>query len=642
MCGIAGILGAAGEDFAASLQSMADALAHRGPDADGIWHDAQAGVGLAHRRLSILDLSPQGAQPMRSPGGRFVLSFNGEIYNHATLRAALDEEAASAWRGHSDTEVLVAAIERWGVAETLRRANGMFAFAVWDRADRRLTLARDRLGEKPLYAGLLDGRLVFASELNALRRLPGWRHAIEPQALGLLLRYGYVPAPWSIHPGIFKLPAAHSLCVGADTLAGLRDVAGFTGALECYWDLRATAAASLAAPFAGTQEDAIETLDTLLARAVRLRMEADVPIGAMLSGGVDSSLVTALMQAAASRRVRTFTVGFGERRYDEAPHARRVATHLGTDHTELEVSAADALALVPRVPELYDEPFADPSQLPTALISAVARRQVTVALSGDGGDELFAGYTRYFDALAMWPRIASLGAGGRAALGAALEGFGAAASHVHADAFRVARIGRRVGARDFADYYGRLLSQGLVPTAATAWPARLPDPPCRGGVRAPFDAPLAFMRLTDQQLYLPEDILTKVDRASMAASLELRVPLLDPDVLAFAWRLPAHLLTDGRRGKLVLKALLHRYVPKDLVERPKQGFEVPLASWLRGPLRDWMRDLLAPRRLGDHLAAPAVTRLMDEHLAGRADHGLALWPVLMFQAWQERYGASAT
>lgn len=635
MCGIAGILGSV-VDLPSVLSVMADSLRHRGPDASGTWADTNAGIGLAHRRLSILDLSPQGTQPMVSASGRFVLCYNGEIYNHSELRTDLEASGPIAWRGHSDTEVLLEAIEHWGVRAALERSNGMFAFAVWDRRERKLTLARDRLGEKPLYIGWVGGKLAFASELKALRRLPGWRHEIDRRALALLLRFGYVPAPLSIHPNIFKLPAANFVTFAANDAAVSFDLETFTTRCERYWSLAEVAATGADNPFSGDAMEAVSALETLLADAVRLRMEADVPVGAMLSGGIDSSLVAALMQQASSRPVRTFTIGFREGSFDEAPHARRIAEHLGTDHTEFHLEPDHALRVIPQLPEVYDEPFADPSQIPTILVSAIARQHVTVALSGDGGDELFFGYGRYADALRIWHRIGGWPSSRRSALAGVSKGVGKMVTGPRRLGFRLARFGRRIDADDFDEYYGNLLSLALTPTAADGWSFALPEAPILAAIPTRLADPLARMMFIDQSLYLPEDILTKVDRASMAASLEMRVPLLDPRVVAFAWRLPRELRFDGRASKVLLRQLLYRHVPRELVDRPKQGFAIPLDDWLRGPLREWMGDLLEPRqmRAEGYLDADVVAKLVADHLSGRADNGYALWPVLMFEAWQ--------
>lgn len=631
MCGIAGVLGPALPDLEPRLDAMAGALVHRGPDAGSVWADAVAGVGLAHRRLAILDLSPQGAQPMVSASGRFVLCYNGEIYNHGDLRRGIEAVRPVNWRGHSDTEVLVEAIAEWGVDETLTRCNGMFTFAVWDRGERRLTLARDRMGEKPLYVGRVGKLIAFASEIKALRTLPGWRQAVDGNALAGLLRFGYVPAPQSIHPGIFKLPAAATVSFTPDDAAAPLGRADFIARIRPYWDLAAVASAGVADPFAGDADAAASALEPLLADAVARRIEADVPVGALLSGGVDSSLVAALMQRASSRPIRTFTIGFGDARFDEAHHARRVAAHLGTDHTVLNLTPDRALDVIPRLPEVYDEPFADASQIPTLLVSAIARKHVTVALSGDGGDELFFGYGRFADALAFWGRIGGGPAGLRRGLAAGLRGTGRLAGS--SLGFRLRRLGRRIDAADFDAYYTNLLSLALVPTAAGGWPQGLPGDPA---IPAALADPARRMMFADQRAYLPDDILVKTDRASMAASLELRMPLLDHRVVEFAWRLSDACRREGRTGKVMLRRLLYRYVPQEIVDRPKQGFEIPVDDWLRGPLRAWMLDLLDPAALRREglIDAAAVGALVADHLAGRGRNGLALWPVLMFEAWR--------
>jgi asparagine synthase (glutamine-hydrolysing) len=631
MCGIAGVLGTLLPDIEPRLKAMADTLRHRGPDAGGIWADPAAGIGLAHRRLSIIDLSPQGAQPMASASGRFVLCYNGEIYNHSDLRRELETVRTIDWRGHSDTEVLVEAIAEWGVDAALARSNGMFAFAVWDRELRRLTLARDRLGEKPLYVGRVGKLIAFASEIKALRILPGWQQTVDADALAELLRFGYVPAPRSIHPGIFKLPAGATVSFGPEEVASPLGLDDFVARIRPYWDLAAVATAGTADPFPSDVDTAVAALEPLLADAVARRMVADVPVGALLSGGIDSSLVAALMQRASARPVRTFTIGFDETRFDEARHARRVAAYLGTDHTELHLTADRALDVIPRLPEIYDEPFADPSQIPTFLVSAIAREHVTVALSGDGGDELFFGYGRYADALAIWGRIGDWPVRLRKDMAAGLRGVGRLMGG--SLGFRLRRLGRRIDAADFDAYYANLVSLTLVPTAARGWPRSLPGDPA---IPEALTDPARRMMFADQRAYLSDDILVKTDRASMAASLELRVPLLDHRVVEFAWRLPDACRRDGRTGKAMLRRLLYRYVPQEIVDRPKQGFEIPVDDWLRGPLREWMLEFLDPavlRREG-LIDAGAVSELVADHLARCGRNGYALWPVLMFEAWR--------
>ncbi len=643
MCGLAGFFLPPGErpEAPAWLEAMATRIAHRGPDAQGTWWDAATGVGLAHRRLSILDLSPAGAQPMLSHCGGWVIAFNGEIYNHHELRRQLEANGAIAWRGHSDTEVLLESLARQGLDATLERIDGMFAFAAFDRRQRRLHLARDRFGEKPLYYGRVGEGIAFGSELKALRALPGFRGGVDPAALQAFLRHGYVPAPLSIHPGIAKLPPAHVL--------------SFDGPVpmpepRAYWSAADCARASAADPFTGDLPAATEALEALLRDAIGLRMEADVPLGALLSGGIDSSTVVALMQAQRSDRIRTFSIGSTEPGYDEAGHARAIAAHLGTDHTELTVSADDALALVPTLPTLYDEPFADSSQLPTFLVSRMARRHVTVALSGDAGDELFGGYNRHFHGPALWRRLAPWPPGLRHA-GAALvsaippggyDRLARLAGPLAPRELAAGRAGEKVhkaaallSSANEADFHARLVSLWPEPWRLLPGASPLPPAPREDGPGWGF---AERCMLHDTGHYLPDDVLAKVDRASMGVSLEVRVPLLDRRVFEFAWRLPMQFKASGGQGKRVLREVLYRHVPRELVDRPKQGFAVPVAAWLRGPLRDWAADLLAPAALDDRFDARMVGQAWQAHLSGSRNHDARLWAVLMFQAWRRQWG----
>lgn len=637
MCGIVGVWGRADR-----LAEMTRRLAHRGPDDQGLWSDADGGgPAFGHRRLAILDLSAAGHQPMVSACGRHVVCYNGEIYNHRELRA----ELTGPWRGHSDTETLLAAVAAWGVERALDRANGMFAVALWDRQACTLTLARDRLGEKPLYYGRVGDSFVFASELKALADHPAWTGEIDRAALALFLRFGTVPAPWCIYRGLAKLPPAH----GVTVRAGGAEV----GTPWAYWDAKALAAAPCAEGDPAALED---RLDGLVRRAVGRRLLSDVPIGAFLSGGIDSSTVTACMQAEAAAPVRTFSIGFPDIAYNEADHARAVAAHLGTDHTELRVTAADALAVVPRLPEVWDEPFADASQVPTALLCALARRHVTVALSGDGGDELFGGYNRYTEGYRLWRRaqalpgplrrglagaIRRLPAGALGALAARLPG----RARLPQLADRLPKLADALAEPTVGGYYRRLVALWPDPAACVvggATPATLIDRPDDWPA---LDDPRAKMMYLDAMTYLPDDILTKVDRASMAVGLEARVPLLDPELVAFAWSLPMSVKVRDGTGKWLLRRVLDRYVPRALIDRPKQGFAPPIAAWLRGPLRDWAEDLLDETRLGaDGLFEPAPIRRAWHDLVGGAVHRPhPLWAVLMVQAWRAdtRVGAAA-
>ncbi|KVM51513.1 asparagine synthetase B [Burkholderia ubonensis] len=655
MCGIDGFLNSAAfdeETARATLARMTASLAHRGPDAQGTWLDAQAGIALGHRRLAIVDLSVHGRQPMASVCGRFVLVFNGEIYNHRALRAELERTGrAPAWRGHSDTEVLLAAIAAWGVEAALRRATGMFAIALWNRESRVLTLARDRIGEKPLYYGRIGDALVFASELKALRSFPGFDGAIDRDALCLYLRQSSVPAPYTIYRGIRKLPPGTFI-----QFEHARD----TPRVRAYWTLEHAIEAGRAEPFEGTAQEAVGLLDGILRKAVAQQMEADVPLGAFLSGGVDSSAIVALMQAQSAAPVDTFTIGFHEAGYDEAGYAKAVARHLGTRHTELYVTADHALAVVPKLPSIYDEPFSDASQIPTFLVAELTRRHVKVSLSGDGGDELFGGYTRYFLTPRLWRKLHRVPAAVRARIAAALH----ALRPDHADQLAAVAQSAWSGAeaRETPPRIGdRLHKLGHVMTAdsriglyrllmsAVHHPERIAlagqEPPTPLDTASAWPADLTFAEQAmaiDTLTYLPTDILTKVDRAAMAVSLETRMPFLDHHVVEFAWRLPAALRLPDGQSKVLLRRLLDAYVPASLIDRPKQGFCAPIDHWLRGSLRDWAQTLLHPARLREEgfFDAAAVERLWRQHQTGRMNWQHQLWTVLMFQAWLDAQRAA--
>jgi asparagine synthase (glutamine-hydrolysing) len=624
---------------------MGERLRHRGPDDHGVWSAPDAGYAVGFRRLSILDLSPQGHQPMLSADGQLVLAFNGEIYNHHALRRELEAAGgAPHWRGHSDTEVMLAAFRYWGIEAAVRRFNGMFAFAVWDRETRSLHLARDRMGEKPLYYGWAGRTFLFGSELKALREDPAWQGRIDRSALALYLRYNYVPGPYAIYEGIRKLPPGALLSLPR---AGL--VAGQLPSPVPYWSALAAAAAGRRANATADAAELLDEADRRLRAAVLLRMEADVPLGAFLSGGIDSSLVVALMQAQSNRPVRTFSIGFREGAYDESPYAEAVAGHLRTTHTALTVRPADALDLIPELPAVYDEPFADPSQVPTTLLARLARRHVTVALSGDGGDELFCGYQRYAVASAVWRARQRMPRWARQAAGSALRALpagltGAALAPLGAllparvRLFSPERAARRLATlmddSDFPELYHRLVSHWDTPAALSGADGEPATPFSAPGDAAGFD-PVSTMMYLDQVTYLPDDILVKVDRAAMAASLETRIPFLDHEVVEWAWTVPQALKVRDGHGKWLLRELLARYVPRDFVDRPKAGFSVPIDQWLRGPLREWAGDLLDadPTGAGDVLQLDAARRAFDLHLKGRENHDYRLWTVLMFQAW---------
>lgn len=649
MCGITGFwsrttsLNLAGASAAA--REMAMSLARRGPDDMGIWTAEDDCVALAQRRLAIIDLSQAGHQPMFSASGRFVVTYNGEIYNHEELRGMLPEQA---WRGHSDTETLLAAIEAWGLEEGLKRLVGMFAIALWDRERRELILARDRMGEKPLYYGWQGGAFLFGSELKALAAFPAWHGRPDRNALTLHLRYGYVPAPHTIWRGIRKLlPGSYIRISGSDDAASLPEPA-------FYW--RASEAVAISVDESIDDVTAIRELDDRLQRSVAGQKIADVPLGAFLSGGVDSSAIVAAMQAQSTKPVRTFTIGFNEDDYNEAGHAKAVAAHLGTDHTELYLSASDALTVIPRLPEIYDEPFGDSSQIPTHLVAAMARQHVTVCLSGDGGDELFGGYNRYVWAPAIWRQLKHLPLPLRSMAGKAIrsmspQAWDAVGEHMPAR-WRQPTLGDRLhklaGVLDTAsadELYRRLAFHERSPHSLVidgdeppVWSEREAAVFAAGAKGKDFAARMMFQDLVG---YLPDDILTKVDRAAMAVGLETRIPMLDHRLVEFAWRLPAHMKVRGGEGKWLLRQVLYRYVPRNLIERPKQGFGVPIDSWLRGPLRDWAEGLLNESRLRQEgwLQPKPIRRRWQEHLSGRRNWQHWLWNVLMFQAWLERWSA---
>jgi asparagine synthase (glutamine-hydrolysing) len=637
MCGIAGVLTSEPINWQTTLRSMADRLRHRGPDDDGIWLDAQAGIGLAHRRLSILDLSAEGKQPMHSASGRYTICYNGEVYNFAELKNELN--SSTAFRGGSDTEVLLAAIEYWGLESAVRRCTGMFAFALWDRKHRVLHLVRDRIGEKPLYYGWVDKQFLFASELKAIRAVKEFRAEVDRGALAGYMRYAYVPSPMSIFKGIRKL------IPGTIVTLSLREV-GVLPEPKPYWTARETVEAGIANPFQGSDAEATEQLDQLLRKSIGRQMIADVPLGAFLSGGIDSSAVVALMQAQSDRPVKTFTIGTDVQAYDESQHAAEVARHLKTEHTELRVTAHDALQVIPRLPELYDEPFADSSQIPTHLVSQLARQHVTVSLSGDGADELFGGYNRHLMGERMWSRLRRLPKFGRLALAGGIKAF----SPDRWDAIfktlgralpsrfspklpgqKLHKLAGIMGVANPTDMYQRLTSQWQSPESIVlgtesaeqrqAWPDL-------GNLSQEI-------MLMDLLTYLPGDILTKVDRAAMGVSLETRVPFLDHNVIEFAWTLPLEMKIRQGQGKWVLRQVLDRYVPRSLVERPKSGFGVPIEDWLRGPLRDWAEDLIDENRLRNEgfLNPQPIRKMWAQQLAGTHSNHHQLWTVLMFQAW---------
>ncbi len=649
MCGITGLFEFGSSHpiaLAQAVRRMRDAMPHRGPDDSGEWLDPDCGLAFGQRRLAVVDLSPQGHQPMQSADGRWVLTYNGEIYNHRELRQELTAAGlAPAWCGHSDTEVMLAAIAAWGIEATLKKLTGMFAIALWDRQQQALTLARDRLGEKPLYYGWQGGKLLFGSELKALRAHPDWQGLIDREALCQYLRFAYVPAPRSIYQNIRKLPAG---CWLTFSLTSPRPAWPMP---QPYWSLADVIQQGRRQPFTGDDHSAITRLEGLLSHAIGRQMEADVPLGAFLSGGVDSSTVVALMQAQARQPVRTFTIGFDAAGFNEAEHAAAVARHLGTTHTALYLTDRDALDVIPQLPFLYDEPFADASQIPTHLVAKLARQHVTVSLSGDGGDELFGGYNRYLLLEKIWNTSRRLPSPVRQGLAWGLGRLSPASwdrllqnrhlprrLRLPQASDKLAKLAGSLKADNPMAIYLGLLSQWQNPSSVVVHS----NEPANPYLQQPEW--LAALDITDQMMaldtlgYMADDILVKVDRAAMGVSLETRVPMLDHSVVEFAWTLPRNLRIRDGVGKWILRQVLYRHVPRELIERPKAGFAVPLAQWLRGPLREWAEDLLNPATLaaqGYFNPAPILS-CWQQHLSGRANWQYPLWGILMFQQWLQQ------
>jgi len=617
---------------------MADAVAHRGPDSSGVWFDPESGVGLAHRRLAILDLSEAGHQPMHSESGRYVLSFNGEIYNYRALRRDLEATRPVAWRGTTDSEVLLEGIEQWGLVPTLQRCLGMFAFALWDRRERTLQLVRDRLGVKPLSLAFTPSGACFGSELKSLTHFPGFAKDIDPAALSAYVERSCIPAPLAIYRGSRKVAPGTFLTLRGPTSSEVKETR--------WWSASDEIEQAKANPFKGSLEDAAEALDRLLRDSIRLRMVADVPLGAFLSGGIDSSTVVGLMQALSAQPVHTFSIGSPAKQYDESVSAAQVASHLGTHHTSLIVTPQMALEAVPLVTQIYDEPFADSSQIPTYLVSKLARESVTVALSGDGGDELFGGYNRHVWTPRIWSAVRRVPRALKGRIAAGIQGV----SPTRWDEL-FARAGRLSPSRQPGLHLHKVASilsadglDAMHGTLIRQWPAaELLHRPTRWGTEeraAQVGGPTEAMMYRDLMGYLPDDILAKVDRASMAVSLEAREPLLDHRLIAFSWSLPTRYKVSGGQGKIVLRKVLDRYVPKALIDRPKMGFGIPLAGWLRNELKDWAWSLLRPEALDrEGLFRPEVVRAYwNEHQRGKRNWEHRLWTVLMFQAWRGSSG----
>lgn len=651
MCGIAGTI-----DFRAEfhpdtrnkiLGSMLDAIRHRGPDDSGIWQDQDFGIAMGHRRLSILDLSPLGHQPMKSKCGRYQVVFNGEIYNFTDMRTEL-ESIGERFLGGSDTEVMLAGFSCWGISATVPKMTGMFAIAVWDDLEKRLILIRDRFAEKPLYYGWVGNHFLFSSELKSLRKHPKWTGSIDRNSLSLFLTYNYVPSPYSIHEGISKLSPGSMLTIQArkpseEELPPTQETP--------YWSVNGAANTARANPFRGSDEEALNAFDALIRKTVKRQMVSDVPLGAFLSGGIDSSLIVAAMQKESPKPVKTFTIGFQEKDFDEAPDARMVARHLGTEHTELYATPKQALEIIPLLPQIYDEPFSDPSGIPTYLVCSLTKKYVTVCLSGDGGDELMGGYNRYFWTEKIWNQIRNVPRPLRslaahfvgtpmfakiADLGSAVAGSSRKGS-VRLVADKIGKLSEVITSPSKYELFQRLISQwknteeilvkGMNPSTLISQP--------------PFDTSganfIETMMLIDSMTYLPDDIMVKVDRAAMAVSLETRAPYLDHNLFEFAWTLPLDLKVRGNTGKWLLRQALYKYVPKELVDRPKMGFGVPIGDWLRGPLKEWAAELLDANRIKREgfLHSGPITRKWEEHLSGRRNWQYYLWNILMFQAWLE-------
>jgi asparagine synthase (glutamine-hydrolysing) len=645
MCGIAGFFKGSSvklEDQKTLLKRMSSTIQYRGPDSSGEWIDPDANIAVAHRRLSILDLSPAGHQPMISPSGRYVITYNGEVYNHLDLRSNLENIN---WKGHSDTETLLAGFDAWGITSTIKKTVGMFAMAVWDRECRELSLIRDRMGEKPLYFGWQQDTFLFASELKPLRVHPSFLGDIDRDSLNLYLRHGYITAPYSIYRGISKLIPGTILTIDFTTPRGeLPDPVP-------YWSLYDIVKSGRENTFIGSDKEAVDELEKILLRSVKGQMISDVPLGAFLSGGVDSSTIVALMQAQSSKPVRTFSIGFREDGYDEAVYAKEVARHLGTNHTELYVTPKDAMELIPDLPSMYDEPFGDSSAIPTFLVSRLAKQDVTVSLSGDGGDELFGGYGRYPSVEALWSKISRIPFAARLlaahgmkflatdivkpvvlSLNSLLSGEGVNISNL----YRAEALAEYLGCKDQPACYHTFVSGWRYPDMIVL-NAKERLSPLTGSCPMPdFQSFTESMMYTDMLSFLHGDILTKVDRAAMAVSLETRVPLLDHRIVEFSWRLPFDVKVKGNTSKWALREVLYRYVPKKLIERPKMGFGVPVDRWMRHEFRDWAEELLSEKRIReDTLFDPRLIRnRWNEHLSGHRNWKDSLWYVLSFQAWK--------
>lgn len=653
MCGLAGFLDASARldeaQAESQLHKMAEVIRHRGPDDSGVFVAVKGSgrvvAGLGHRRLSILDLSPAGAQPMHSQCGRFVIVFNGEIYNHRALHRELEGAGHRSWRGHSDTEVLLALIAHGGLSYALEKVDGMFALALYDRQTESLTLVRDPFGEKPLYYTVCDGQLLFASELKALQAWPGFSPEEDPQALADYFRYSYVPTPATIYKGVWKLPPASLLTISRQQLQAAQ-----LPTPHIYWDMHASALKAADTSLELSPIEMLNAVEAGLSQSIRRRLVADVPLGLLLSGGIDSSLVAALAQQQAGAAIESFTIGMLEPGYNEAEHAKAVSQHLGTRHTDLLLTPAEVQAEIPAMAAVYDEPFADSSQVPTSLVAKMARQSVTVALSGDGGDEIFGGYNRYFHGAWLWGRLRKIPNPLRRFIATSIQALppgafnyflrllGSLAPAELADGRageKLHKLARLMASVSQVDFHNGLLETGL-PEAVLVGEVQASILANRIDKKAEQFSFSQQAMLLDTGNYLPDDVLTKVDRASMAASLELRTPFLNRELFYLAWQLPLSMKLGQGQGKRVLREILYRHVPQSLVDRPKAGFAIPIGRWLRGDLQDWAESLLSAQALGQSniFDIAAVRKLWLEHLSGRRDHESFLWSLLMYQSWR--------
>jgi len=652
VCGLAGVIitGEKPVPINDLVNLMGETLRHRGPDSGNNWLSVDDGVGFSHRRLSIVDLSAHGQQPMISHDRRYVLAYNGEIYNHLELRTRIEREAPGfRWTGHSDTETLLECFSFWGVEKTLRELVGMFAICLWDSQEKSIVLARDRVGEKPLYYGSHNGIFAFGSELKALRKIDSWDFDINPDAVTSFLRYGYVPEPYSIFRGIHKVPPGTFLKIDSSNRRGKSSQKQTT-----YWSLAEVARAGVSDPASfSTTDEAISELEHLLSRSIKGQQMGDVPVGAFLSGGIDSSTIVALMQKHAPGKVKTFSVGFDDPAYDESVYASKIAKHLGTDHHELIVSAQEAQDVIPKLPDVYDEPFADSSQIPTYLVSKLAKSEVSVSLSGDGGDEFFGGYNRYVLGAQKWDSLSKIPRFIRRRLGSAAEKvspetwdrlfdrgsrFLPDSLNLRLPGDKIHKAARVIGSENSRELY-RNLTSVIDPRGISSRDQELT---LEYDDNWPLESDLAHqMMALDTLTYLPGDILVKMDRASMAHSLESRMPFLDHRIIEFAWRLPMPLKINGSESKWILRALLQRNVPSQIFERPKMGFGIPLGTWLRGPLREWAEELLEPSALArdGFFNVASVQNLWQGHLENKKNSQHGLWNILMFQAWRNKIGS---